>query len=739
MAQTCPPISFVNAPELVPSQAGNVLLLLPSPDGSYLEIEATSTSPYALVKAAPNIQAALGACFFSSTGSNRLAAATQNGAGSQTVAFAYLPSSGQALVAAPDADGQSADVVLLDIVHQSIVSQATYAAGSGSPSFLFADVNKDQILDLVVANSGSGVSILLGNGDGTFQNAVAYPAGNSPAAVAAGDFNHDGNPDIAVGNQGSKNISILLGNGDGTFQSASSYAASASTQSKPVSVTVADVNGDGNPDLLVPDGLANIGVLLGAGDGTFATASFYPAGIAPSYVAAADFHRSGRLDLAVASAAAGTVSILPGNGDGTFGASFSYAVAYPPVGLTVADINGDGVPDISTGFGTAALSVLFGRGDGTFFGAPIYSLSNLSPTSLSMADMNGDGVPDLVLAGTGSTYVAVLTGKGGGAFQPAMFIDAGNNGSGLTPSAAAIADFNGDGKPDLLVAGPFKIDGHSGRVGVMMGKGDGTFQALKMSIVNSDYPSAAVTADFNGDGKADAVIATSPINGDFPALFVLIGNGDGTFKTPVRLSGVTTPAALIAADVNGDQKVDLIVVDQGVYATDSPSTAGGIVVYLGKGDGTFQAPVTATAGFNPGTAAIGDLNSDGKPDLAVATTDANGNDALAVLLGKGDGTFSAATLLPSAASPAALAIADFNHDGKADLVVAHCCGNTDMTYLLGNGNGTFQSEQHFVGGPSPALIAAADLDGDGKPDLVVANQLAGGGNGGVTVLLSKVK
>src|SRR5262249_8558076 len=190
------------------------------------------------------------------------------------------------------------------------------------------------------------VGVLLGNGDGSFQQAITYAVGSSPRSVAVGDFNGDGNQDLAVANGGTANVSVLLGNGDGSFQAAQNFAAG----SRPGAVAGGDLHRDGKPALAVANrGSGNVSVLLGNGDGTFQPAQNFAAGANPISVAVGDFNGDGNPDLAVAggTGAASGVRVLLGNGDGSFQAAQTYAAGILPQSVAVGDFNGDGNPDLA--------------------------------------------------------------------------------------------------------------------------------------------------------------------------------------------------------------------------------------------------------------------------------------------------------------------------------------------------------------------------------------------------------
>ncbi|PYN65285.1 MAG: VCBS repeat-containing protein [Candidatus Rokuibacteriota bacterium] len=646
-----------------------------------------------------------------SDGTFRAATIFASGSNPRAVALGDFNADGKLDLVVADGMG-SAVWVLLGNGDGTFQTAVTYAAGDSPYAVVVGDFNADSKLDLVVAVGSAGVSVLLGNGDGTFQPPLTFGAGSgasaSDSSVAVGDFNADGRLDLAVANSDSNNVSVLLGNGDGTFQAPLTFGAGSGASS----VAVSDFNGDGKLDLVVTVGSAGVSVLLGNGDGTFQAAVNYATGSSPYAVAVGDFNADGKVDLAIANGDAADVSVLLGNGDGTFQTTaLTFSTGTWPSSVAVGDFNADGRLDLAVAnFGAASVSVLLGNpsavlggADGTFQAAPTYA-AGTNPLAVTEGDFNRDGVPDLAVADSGSGTVSVLLGNDDGTFQTALAFPAGNG-----PESVAVGDFNGDGELDLAVTNP-----GSATVSVLLGNGDGTFQAPLTFGAGSGASSVAL-GDLNADGKLDLVVA----NRGFSTVSVLLGNGDGTFQAPLTLS-VSRAQAVAVGDFNRDGVPDLAVANRnsGDIGRDTVSVLLGngdgtfqAPAFFAVGGGAASVVVDD---FN------GDGVPDLALASPGYTTHHESYSLVSVLLGNGDGTFQAARTFYAGGIPSSVAAGDFNGDGKVDLAVA-TSGSNALSVLLGNGDGTFQALQIFGAGSGPVSVASGDFNRDGVPDLAVAN------------------
>jgi hypothetical protein len=344
-----------------------------------------------------------------------------------------------------------------------------------------------------------------------------------------------------------------------------------------------------------------------------------------------------------------------------------------------------------------------------FISAPQYP-TGLEPYLPVVADFNLDGKPDVVMLR--NFAFSVLLGNGDSSFQPPLEFD------GVTTGDAVAGDLNLDGKPDLAIT-----DGNGGVIQIYLGRGDGTFgQPISTTV---DHPAQVAIGDLNRDGKPDLVTTVWSVFDGTRAVNVLLGKGDGHFQPAVEYPVGGRPDWVQVADINADGRTDVVAVGRGV------SEQGTISVLFGNGDGTLAAAIDSGVRSRPYTAALADLNGDGKLDVAVVNQDQN---SLGIAFGNGDGTFQSLVLTDTGAAPRGVVAADFNNDGKMDLATSNLLSNT-VCIRLGNGDGTFKPRLNYGAGDYPEILAAGDFNRDGKIDLVVPDSIPGSRGKTMSVLL----
>lgn len=597
-------------------------------------------------------------------------------------------------------------------------------------SVAIADLDGDGKADLVVTNGAvysdarvSSISILRGRGDGTFEPRRDIVAGHVPQRVIVADLNKDDRLDLAIANYGDSpnfagSVTVLLGHGDGTFEPPVDHV-TGGRQTR--NVTAADLDADGDLDLVTEDAL-----LPGYGDGTFGAATYFGT-TGDWFVAVADLDRDGHLDHVASNeyadgydAEEGTpaFTVRLGNGDGTFREPMPQGIGYGCLALAISDFDGDGWLDLAVcnvGWSErywSGVSIFRGLGDGRFGPGRFYP-TGVDPESIVAADVDGDGKLDLATANFGAdpdtpgNSLSILLGNGDGTFRRIADVQTGEN-----PVCVAAGRLDANATTDLVAV---NLMGNS--VSVFTGNGDGTFGNPDVALGRN--PSGLATGDFDRDGRADLVashwssIYTGPGGGS-----VVLGRGDGRFGGRIDLALNGGLGSVTAGDLNGDGRSDLAFTGE-----------SGMSVMLADGDATFGPPLQVTSDFVPGRPVLADFDRDGRMDAAIPLD--YGANAVSVLLGRGDGTFGPSTRFATGNIPYSAASGDLNGDGNPDLVVG--LSGFKVSVLLGRGDGSFDPHVVYPSGnffANRAPVGLGDFDEDGDLDVVNGNLLLRGNGDG---------
>jgi hypothetical protein len=648
------------------------------------------------------------------------------------------------------------------------------------PFIVAADVNGDGLADLIINSTGLnsvGISVLYGQANGTLSAANQISTIESVNALAVGDVDGNGTPDLVTASciPGSSmvTISILSGDGHGNFQSPVTQQAIPGINGGPA--YLADVDGDGKPDLVLgvvqPSGTVSSAVWLKNTGGSFAA----PITLASTYNAiftVADLNGDGKPDLIyeapgppqvmhvllnqgngqfkdqVAGGLNGLIGIpnvldfnldgladlvlevpnstgdqlysFKGNGNGSF--TQVAVLTTPPIAqLVVGDFDHDGFPDLAGPGGNEPAEMLyfFGDGHGNFTSQAVVGPAG---EFAAVGDFNGDGIPDVVVPDPVSFVSLALGRKDRNFASPTALFPA-------TMTSVSTGDITGDGLQDIFVGGNFidasipgtvflnqggtsfslaaHTDPTSFMVADLTGKGvvdllggntnleiwpnNGTASFSSSPITFSQSTSSVAVADMDGDGHPDIVSATGQI---------FYGNGAYQF-TPVTLSNLNWGPYVIG-DFNGDGKLDI---------------ATGAGTFLNTGNRTFQQVTNNNLPFTGGViAVVGDFNGDGKDDIAVNLPD---DPSVAIYYSNGDGTFYEGAIADAGQEPAVMVSGDFNGDGRTDLA-AGLLLSQEVCILFNAGNGQF-TRSFFASGALAAAMVTSDLNHIGKSDLVIGN------------------
>ncbi len=636
------------------------------------------------------------------------------------------------------------------------------AVSESKHAIIIADFDGSGVPDLAVANSSAGtISILAGQGDGTFLTKSTIVVGGHPSALVTADFNKDGRNDLAVTDALTGEVDILLGVGDGTFQAPARYQVGSS----PAAIVAGDFNCDGNLDIAVADSTSNdVAFLYGSGHGTFQAGPRIQVGQGPITLVAADLNGDHRTDLVTANSDSGDLTFLWNLGQGNFQTSTWHSVSMTPTDLIAADFGGTGLTDLAIAdTANNRVLILWALGGGNFSAPSSLDVGD-SPEALVATDLDaaGENDSDLIVCNHGSQDLTIFVGFKNG--QPTNVY---NKPLSETPAGIVAGPLHGEFVPDLAV-----VNASSGQVDVFLGGGDGVF-ASPESTVPLPHPAPyaspdgyIITIDTNGqlllrlprDGSpgefeppvSETADGTGNTARDVAALSTALGPVYGVLdrRRPllimarplpsgaIDLSYIPLPAGgiytrVIGADLNRDGLDDMLVLDRG---------GNKVLEFQQDAAGQFHlSNTTISVGFGPTDLTVADLNHDGWEDLIVA----NGSSGdISVIPGGPGGTFGTEVRLRAGLSPAGtLKLPDgltrssadtpvgvttgvFDASGLTDVVVVDR-GTDSISILKGTPGGGLadpSTSTTYTTGSEPIQVVAANLRGPGLLDLVVLNE-----------------
>jgi len=620
-------------------------------------------------------------------------------------------------------------VILLGQGDGSFGPPLAYNSGTRPFGIAFADFDNDGRLDVATANYGNGTSnwslssvgVCFGDGQGWFSPPTEYTVGSGPRSVVAGDFNGDGKLDIAAANYDpfASGISVLLNLGGGVFGPASTFSAGGAESH---SLHAGDVNGDGALDLVAAKDYVGGGygvLLIGNGWGSFQGPTFFAMSTNSGSVTLGDLNRDGKADVVGTGTGPTRLRVHWGSASGALVPGPNVLIAGEPRSVVTGDFDQDGIIDVATANGIYAdnVSVLLRDAQGEFRPPPRYPAGS-DPRRLLAADFNGDGFPDLATVMYGGNTARVMLNNGMGGFPSGTEYPV-----GLRPSHLAAADLDGDGKLDLVVANYWA---HT--LTLLKGVGNGAFSSWQTLPVGGLHPAWVAIADLDGSGWPDIVSANLNTND----VSVFLGLGGGGFSAPERYAAGLAPYSIRIQDLDGDGALDLAMTNIGA------STAP---VLSGDRAGGFRLTQTIALSASSVMLDVADLDQDGRPDLLVTCTMGLGTDGtLDVLLQDTNGIFQPAGTYFIGGAANEVAAMDFDQDGLPDALIASGSSSNAILFLS-DGEGGFRSATGYVVGTptgcglSPGALAVADYDRDGRLDGATIETC--GGPEGVVVLFNR--
>ena len=623
------------------------------------------------------------------------------------------------------------------ITTSSFATNVDFNTGSGPYSVVIGDIDGDGKQDLVVTNSDSNTLSVYRNistsgsiTSGSFATNIDFTTGTSPQGIAIGDIDGDGKPDLAVTNFSDNTVSVLRNTSTSGSITAGSFANKVdfATGSASWCVAIDDIDGDGKPDLAIANRSSNtISVLRN----TILTTTLPPVitSFTPTSgpsgttvtITGTNFNTTAASNIVWFGAVQATV---------TAATSTSLSVTVP-IGTNFQPIT---VTDITTGltaYSNAPFIVTFPSSqviDATAFASTVDFTTGTEPNNVAIGDIDGDGKPDLVVTNYESNTVSVYRNiSASGSIGASSFADKVDFPTGGGPIGIAISDIDGDGKPDLVVTNElsntisvYRNTSASGSITT------GSFTA-SVNFGTELFPYSVAIGDVDGDGKPDLVVANY---GNTISIFRNTSTSGsittGSFAAKVDFTTGSGPVSVAIGDIDGDGKPDLVTAN---YSSNTISVFRNTCTSGSITSGSFATNVDFTTGSDPYSVAIGDIDGDGKPDLVVANSGSNTVSVFRNISTSGSitaGSFDTPVDFTTGSDPTYLAIGDIDGDGKPDLAVTNYRSNSVSifrnTSTSGSiGTSSFSVNVDFTTGTNPYGVAIGDIDGDGKPDLVVAN------------------
>ena len=654
-------------------------------------------------------------------------------------------------------------------------------AGTTLNDVAFGDIDGDGNPDIVVVNFGdNNVSVYrnLGTTGGingsSFAAKFDFPTGTGPHSVAIGDLDRDGKLDLAVSNVTANTVSVLRNTATSGVINAGSFAAKQDfvVGTSPRTLAIGDLDGDAKPDIVTPDLTANtVSVLRNTSTpgtifaNSFATSVTFTTGTGPNWVSIGDLDGDGEPDLAVTNGSGGNVSVFHNTstaGSITFATKVDFTTGVSPVNVAIADLDGDGKLDLSVSNITPnTVSVLHNTSTSGVINTSTFATAfdfttGTGPAEVAVGDLDGDGKPELVVENqTANTLSVFKNTSTSGTINVGSFSTKVDFPTGTTPLFLAVGDLDGDGRPEVAtatqtgntvsihhnIADPPTITSFtptSGVVGASVTITGTNFDATPgNNTVFFDPIEATVTA-----ASATSLTVTVPSGAGFGPISVTVSNrtaisddfflstytgldqtiAAGTLAQKVDFTSGTAPLIVAVGDIDGDGKPDLVTANNAVGTISvlhNTSATGAVTA------SSYAAKVDFTAGTNPIDIAIGDMDGDGKPDIAVAN---GGSDNVSVFRNTSSGSVSLATAVnfTTGAGPGGVALGDLDGDGKPDLAVTNVTDNTVSVFRNTSTSGSittssFAAKVDFPTGTDPRGVRIGDLDGDGLPEIATAN------------------